>query len=104
MLVIPLGIMMGGCMKAPGKAPKGATKKQQAVLISEWPLRGREWIRISLSRYQGRDEVSLRTWMIKENGEKYPSRQGINIPVKHVSNLAKGFARAERKAKMLNLI
>jgi hypothetical protein len=89
-------------MKVPSKGP--AVKKQQSVLISEWPLRGREWIRISLSKYKGRDEVSLRTWMIKENGEEYPSLRGINIPVKHVSKLAKAFSLAERKAKLLNLI
>jgi hypothetical protein len=81
-----------------------ASKKRDPITVAEWQRNGRERIRICLEQYRGRNVVSLRTWYMNEEGKERPGRDGITLDVRHVSKLARGFERAERRAKKRGLI
>jgi hypothetical protein len=79
-------------------------KELSQITVSEWPRNKRESIRITLDNYKGRAVVSLRTWYKNECGVDRPGRAGITLDVSHTPKLAKGFARAEARARKRGML
>jgi hypothetical protein len=75
----------------------------EAITVSEWWKNRRgESIRVSLSTYDGRNLVDLRTWYTAEGGLK-PGK-GFAAEIRHLPRLAEALAKAEAKARELGLI
>jgi hypothetical protein len=81
-----------------------ASKKRDPITVAEWRRSRRECIRISLEQYRGRNVVSLWTFWTGEDGKEHAGRHGISLDVSHTPKLARGFKRAERRAKKIGLL
>lgn len=76
---------------------------ESPIVVAEWERSAREVVRITLQDYRGTALVSLRVWF-RDQGTLKPGRDGLNLSVKHLSNLADGLAMAVSRAKALGLI
>ena len=77
--------------------------RSEPITVSEWwKNRGGESVRISLSTYQGRNLIDIRTWHSSE-GKLVPGK-GFAADVRHLPHLAAALAKAEAKARELGLI
>lgn len=75
----------------------------EPITVPEWwKNRGGESVRISLSTYQGRNLIDIRTWHSTEG--KLVLGKGFAADVRHLPRLAAAFAKAEAKATELGLI
>jgi Transcriptional Coactivator p15 (PC4) len=75
----------------------------EPVTIAEWWKNRRgESIRLVLGQFQGRSIIDLRTWYTAD-GKLKPGR-GFAADIKHLPRLTAALAKAESKARELNLI
>ena len=75
----------------------------EPITIAEWWKNRRgESIGLTLSQFQGRSIVGLRTWFTQD-GELKPGK-GFAAEVRHLPRLAAALAKAESKARELGLI
>ena len=68
-------------------------------IVAEISKNRREAGRLSLSEFQGRPVVDLRTWFLAPDGEWRPSPKGLALGVRHLPALADAFAKALREAQ-----
>jgi hypothetical protein len=74
------------------------------ILVAEWPRNVHEVIRITLSNYRGRIRIDVRVWF-RANGDKArPSRRGISLRLKEISDIRTGLRKAREIAVDLGLI
>jgi hypothetical protein len=74
------------------------------VTIAEWwRNRSGQSIRISLSTYQGKNLVDVRTWATVD-GKLKPTTKGLAVEVRHLPRLTAAFAKACDQARELGLI
>jgi hypothetical protein len=80
------------------------TSLPEPVTVAEWWKNRRgESIRISLSTYNGRNLIDLRSWYTGDDGVLKPGK-GLTALVSHLPRLASALAKAETKARELGLI
>lgn len=76
---------------------------QFPIVVSQWQKNSREVIRITLTRYSGRDIIDIRTWY--PDGDTFrPGKSGISVAIKHLQPMAEGLSAALGKARELDLI
>jgi hypothetical protein len=81
-----------------------ASALAEPLVIAEWwKNRGGESVRLTLNRYEGRDVLDLRTWYTGDDGKLKPGK-GFAAELRHLPRLAAAFAKAEAKARELDLI
>jgi hypothetical protein len=81
-----------------------ASALDEPLKIAEWWKNRRgESIRISLSTYNGRNLIDLRSWYTGDDGVLKPGK-GLTALVSHLPRLASAVAKAETKARELGLI
>ena len=83
-------------MDSEGKylAEGGARPLSQPVVVSEWwRNRSGQSIRISLSTYQGKNLIDVRTWTTVD-GKLKPTVKGFAAELKHLPRLASALAKA----------
>jgi Transcriptional Coactivator p15 (PC4) len=64
------------------------------LVIAEWQKNSREVIRVSLSNYERRTVIDLRTWFTAVDGELRPGPKGLTTEIRHLPELAKGIVEA----------
>jgi len=75
----------------------------EPITIAEWWKNRRgESIRLTLSQFQGRSIVDLRTWY-PQDGKLKPGK-GFAAEVRHLPRLVATIAKSETKARELGLI
>ena len=82
---------------------KTASLTQPLTVAEWWKNRRGESIRISLSTYEGRNLIDLRSWYTGDDGKLKPGK-GFAATVEHLPRLAAEIAKAEAKARELGLI
>ncbi len=76
----------------------------EPVIISKfWKNRRHDAVIVSLSTYEGRNLVDLRTHAMKE-GRLVPTPKGLAIVVRRLPELAQAINKALAKAKELGLL
>jgi hypothetical protein len=79
------------------------TRLAEPIIIAQWwKNRGGESVRVTLSTYDGRNLVDLRTWFTAD--DKLQPGKGFAAEVKHLPRLAATLAKAVAKATELGLI
>ena len=73
-------------------------------VISEWPVNGRETMRVRLDQYRGQNIVDLRRWYASGGGELKPGRGGLTIGARHLPDLADALAKALEAAKASGIL
>ena len=63
-------------------------------VVVQWQKNAHESIRVSLSRYEGREVVDCRVWYAAKDGELKPSPKGLTLGLHHLPRLATGIADA----------
>jgi hypothetical protein len=79
------------------------TLPQPIVVCEWWKNRRGESIRMTLSTYENRNIVDVRTWHTDE-GRLKPTKKGFCAEAQHLPQLAKAFVKAEQQARELRLI
>jgi hypothetical protein len=69
------------------------TLAEPAVVAEWWKNRGGETIRVSLSTYEGRNIVDVRTWFTGTDGVMKPGK-GFACSVKHLPKLIAALGKA----------
>ena len=73
------------------------------IVLAQWPRGEREVIRVTLTKYRGRISIDIRLWFLVEGGEPRPSRRGISLRLKEISDIRKALRRAQKTAVELGL-
>lgn len=63
------------------------------VIVASWPKNARETLVVKLGEYGGRPVCDVRTWYRADDGLR-PSRSGITLSTRHLSQLAEALAKA----------
>lgn len=63
------------------------------IIIASWPKNARETLVVKLGEYGGRPICDVRTWYRADDGLR-PSRSGITLSTRHLSQLAEALAKA----------
>lgn len=63
-------------------------------VVKEWPLNGRECVRISLEQFKGLPLINIRKWYRADDDSIRPTKDGIALQVKHLPQLAEAIDRA----------
>jgi transcriptional coactivator p15 (PC4) len=88
---------------AEGGARPRPTLSQPVVVSEWWRNRSGQSIRISLSTYQGKNLINVRTWTTVD-GKLKPTVKGFAAELKHLPRLASALAKACSQARELGLI
>jgi hypothetical protein len=76
----------------------------EAITIDEfWKNRSGQAVKISLSTFQGRNLIDVRTWHTVE-GKLKPTTKGFAAELRHLPKLVSALAKAESRARELGLI
>jgi Transcriptional Coactivator p15 (PC4) len=76
----------------------------EAITIDEfWKNRAGQAVKISLSTFQGRNLIDVRTWNTVD-GKLKPTTKGIAAEARHLPKLVSALVKAESKARELGLI
>jgi hypothetical protein len=60
----------------------------EPVVIAEWALNRRETLRVELHQFKGTDLIGIRKWFVSESGALAPGKNGINVNLKYLPQLA----------------
>jgi hypothetical protein len=75
------------------------------VIISQfWKNRRHDAVVVSLSTFEGRDLVDIRTHAMDRKGCLVPTPKGVSIVVRRLPELAAAVQKALKKARELGLI
>jgi len=83
---------------------KKAKNESKVDVIDEWPRGGSDVVRVSLTKYVGRDVIDVRTWWLDEDGERKPSTKGITLSVRYLPRLTQALKKARTRAATLGLL
>lgn len=61
-------------------------------------------VRVDLSEYEGHQLVNIRVWQTGSDGIDRPTKQGIALAVRKLSELAAALAKAESRAREMGLL
>jgi hypothetical protein len=76
----------------------------EAITIDEfWKNRAGQAVKVSLSTFQGRNLIDVRTYSTLD-GKLKPTVKGFAADIKHLPRLTAALAKAESKARELGLI
>jgi Transcriptional Coactivator p15 (PC4) len=64
----------------------------------------RDAIVVSLSTYENRNLISVRTYTTSQDGKMLPTAKGVAMAVERLPELAAALAKAVRKAKELGIL
>jgi hypothetical protein len=73
-------------------------------VIDEWPLNGRERLRVTLELYRGVWLINLRKWFEADDGGLRPSKRGIAVSIRHLPQLAEAITHAVSIARHRGMI
>jgi len=85
-------------------SPQDHREGSRAQMAPDHPKSGREELRISLSRWRGRDLVSLRIWYEDEGGTMRPRNSGFALKASALPDLQDVIAQAMKAARIEGLI
>jgi len=72
----------------------------KAKIISEFSKNASEIVRIGLSKYQGKELLDIRIWVIGNDGESYiATRKGISLRVDQIDDLKEAIDKAAKEIK-----
>jgi hypothetical protein len=63
-----------------------------------------QWFRVALKVYEGREIIDLRLHAINQNGELYPMRAGVTIPLAMIPEVMRLLTEAKAEAERLGWI
>jgi hypothetical protein len=76
----------------------------EPVIIAQWELNKREFLRVELHEFKGTQLIGIRKWFLGSDGAIAPGKSGINLSLKHLPRLAAGVNDALSKARQDGLI
>ena len=79
------------------------TLAQEITIDEFWKNRAGQAVKISLSTFQGRNLIDVRTYSTVD-GKLKPTVKGFAADIKHLPRLTAAFAKAESMARELGLI
>jgi len=79
------------------------TLAEEITIDEFWKNRGGQAVKISLSTFQGRNLIDVRTYSTVD-GKLKPTVKGFAAEVRHLPRLTAAFAKAEARARELKLI
>ena len=85
------------------RARREAVLPEPIIVSERWKNRGGESVRISLSTYQGRNLIDIRTWQ-HSTESKLVSGKDFAADARHVQHLTAAHTKAESTARGLDLI
>lgn len=80
------------------------TLSEPIVISQFWKNRRHDAVTVSLSTFEGRNIVDVRTFVMDRKGCLVPTPRGLSIAVLRLPELAKAVAKALEKAKELGLL
>jgi hypothetical protein len=79
------------------------TLPEPQIVGQWWKNRAGQAVRVSLSTFEGRNLVDIRSWYTGADGTMKPGK-GFACSVRHLERLVDALARARLKAKELGLV
>jgi hypothetical protein len=76
----------------------------EAILISEWPVKRGEIIRVAIKNYKGTWLLDIRKFFENEAGEYNPTSKGISLGLKHLNRVNAAAADALAVARLRGII
>jgi hypothetical protein len=91
-----------------GNAPKDDRSRPTLAQQIEWRLwknrQRRDAIVVSLSTYEGKNVISVRTYTTSQDGRMLPTAKGVSLVVARLPELHTALTRALAKARTLGLL
>jgi hypothetical protein len=84
----------------------GPTLPESIEVAKFWksPRNRTEHVRVDLSEYQGHPLINVRIWQTGSDGIDRPTTKGIALGIRKLPQLARAIAKAEIRARELNLL
>lgn len=82
----------------PGEAPN------TAEVVAEFAKNTQEQVRLSISRYRGRDYADIRVWVENDAGERIPTKKGLTLDPEVWPQLMAGLRKLEGELVSRGLI
>ena len=72
-------------------------KKSTPKLIYEFNKNASEVVRVQLVRYDNRELLDVRVWILKDGGDYIPTRKGIALRLEQVDSLKQAIDKAAQE-------
>ena len=75
------------------------TKTNRPKLIYEFNKNASEVVRVQLVRYDNRELLDVRVWVLKDGGDYIPTRKGVALRIDQVDFLKEAIDKAAEEIK-----
>lgn len=77
--------------------------KSETIVVAEWQRGSREFIRVSLGRYEGQPVFDVRNHYVDCSGVLRPGRQGLTLGISHLPKLVDALVTALDKSDVVGM-